>query len=86
MKDVHKMTLSDYETKVGMRRNGECDGDEITVEAGNNDNMAISPGNRIHNDEDDDIGADADEIVLQGEAQVAISGVSANEGKFKGIS
>ena len=80
MKDVHKMTLAEYEVKVGMGRNGEYDGEEINVAAETNTiNMPTS--NRA-TEEDDDISAAGDEIILQGEARTNIAGYPSHEGRY----
>ena len=64
MKDVHKMTLAEYETKVGMGRNGEYDGEEIAVEAELN-----TSGIQGNGDDNEEIGGDGDEIIIPGEAR-----------------
>ena len=64
MKDVHKMTLAEYETKVGMGRNGEYDGEEITVEAELN-----TSGIQGNGEDNDEVGGDGDEIIIPGEAR-----------------
>ena len=79
MKDVHKMTLAEYETKVGMGRNGEYDGAEITVEADDGSGVTFPAGDGAP--DDGEMGVDANEIVLQGEAQTA-SGYPSNESKY----
>ena len=78
MKDVHKMTLAEYETKVGMGRNGEYDGEEINTESELSSNLAM---NRSSNDQDDDITTQDEEIILQGEAHTNSGSYTAHEGK-----
>ena len=75
MKDVHKMTLAEYETKVGMGRNGEYDGEEITVEAELN-----TSGIQENGQENDEIGGEGDEIIIPGEARTN-GAYSLHEGK-----
>ena len=77
MKDVHKMTLAEYEVKVGMGRNGEYDGEEITVEAETN-SMTMSSSTRTM--EDEEISPSGDEIILQGDAHTNVGGYASHEG------
>jgi hypothetical protein len=79
MKDVHKMTLAEYEIKVGMGKNGEYDGEEIIVEAETN-TINVSSSNRA-TEEDEDISASGEEIILQGEAPTNIAGYPSHEGR-----
>ena len=81
MKDVHKMTLAEYEMKVGMGRNGEYDGDDTRTESHEGSGIVEAGGNGVLDDDNDAISADGEEIVLQGEAQTA-SGFSQHEGMY----
>ena len=78
MKDVHKMTLAEYETKVGMGRNGEYDGEEINTESELSSNLAM---NHRPNEQDGNIATQDDEIILQGEAHTNSGSYTAHEGK-----
>ena len=79
MKDVHKMTLAEYETKVGMGRNGEYDGEEITVETEGSSNVALT-SSLAGTEQEDYIGED-EEIVLHADARKNSGPYTSHEGK-----